>query len=72
MSVPALEAFERKLDNPLSDIGFDLYSCIEQGFGLDGIIGSFQFNDSVILLLFLFVCYKEIQRKASAHLLSGR
>ena len=50
VSAPTLEVFRRNLDNHLADtVSFDLYSCIDQGVGLNGLLAPFQLNGSIIL-----------------------
>ena len=49
VSAPTLKAFEKNIDNHLADMLW-LYSCIEQGFELDGLVGPFELHFSMILL----------------------
>ena len=48
VGAPTLEAFKKSLDNLLADMLW-LYSCIEQGGGLDGLVGPFQLHFSMIM-----------------------
>ena len=51
VSAPTLEAFKKSLDNHLANMLW-LYSCIEQGVGLDGLVGlTSLFYDSMINLV---------------------
>ena len=51
VSAPTLEAFQRK--TTILKMSFDLFSCIEQEVGLDGLIG-FQLHYSMSLWVVVF------------------